>query len=42
MSEQENISAQERFGKVVNSGKIDDLREVISAEVIDHDPAPEQ
>lgn len=37
-----NIAAQERFAEGVNSGNFDVFDEVVAAEVVDHDPAPEQ
>jgi steroid delta-isomerase-like uncharacterized protein len=39
MSRQDNIKAQERFGAAVNEGKLDEIREVMTANVVDHDPA---
>lgn len=42
MSKQDNIKAQEQFGKAVNSGKLDAIKEVMAAGVVDHDPAPDQ
>jgi steroid delta-isomerase-like uncharacterized protein len=37
-----NIAAQERFAEGVNTGNFDVFDEVVSPEVVDHDPAPEQ
>lgn len=42
MSQQENITATERFGTAVNSGNLDELNEVFAPDVIDRDPASDQ
>ncbi len=42
MSIEENKKTQERFGKAVNSGNLEKLRDLVSANVVDHDPAPNQ
>lgn len=42
MSMQANIEAQQRFGEAVNSGNLDEIRNLMSAGVVDHDPAPDQ
>lgn len=42
MTRDANIHAQERFGAAVNSGKLEDLDEVVAADCVDHDPAPGQ
>lgn len=42
MAREENIAAQERFAKGVNTGNFDVFDEVVSPDVVDHDPAPEQ
>lgn len=42
MSIEENKKAQEQFGEAVNSGKLENLRELVSQNVKDHDPAPNQ
>lgn len=42
MSKQENITAQKKFGEAVNSGNLEQLRELISPDVKEHDPAPNQ
>jgi steroid delta-isomerase-like uncharacterized protein len=42
MSKQENIQAQQRMGEAINTGKLDILKEVMAANVLDHDPAPDQ
>ena len=38
----DNVSAQEQFGKAVNTGNLELIREVVAPDVIDHDPAPNQ
>lgn len=42
MSKQENITAQKKFGEAVNSGNLEQLGELISHDVKEHDPAPNQ
>ncbi len=42
MSREQNIAAQEKFAEGVNSGNLDVFYEVMSPEVVDHDPAPDQ
>lgn len=42
MSKEANAAAQKRFGEAVNSGRLNDLHEVIAPHVVDHDPAPGQ
>lgn len=42
MSAHDNLTTQEKFGKAVNSGKLDVLRDLIAPDVLDHNPAPDQ
>ena len=42
MSKQDNIAAQTRFGEAINGGDLNDMRSIVSATCIDHDPAPNQ
>ncbi len=42
MSKTENIAAQERFGRAVNSNNLDDLNGIVAEDCVDHDPAPGQ
>ncbi len=42
MSSAANIAALERMAECVNTGDLDALDEVVDAEAIDHDPAPDQ
>jgi steroid delta-isomerase-like uncharacterized protein len=42
MTIQDNLAAQQKFGSAVNSGELELLRDVIAADVVDHDPAPDQ
>ncbi|MBA2345302.1 MAG: ester cyclase [Rubrobacter sp.] len=42
MPKDTNIAAQEKFAEGVNSGNFDVFDEVVSPDVVDHDPAPEQ
>ncbi|MET0590632.1 MAG: ester cyclase [Naasia sp.] len=39
---QRNLEAQERLGEILASGDLDRLAEVFAADVVDHDPAPDQ
>lgn len=42
MSKEENKKAQERFGDAINSGNLEQLRELVAQDVVEHDPAPNQ
>jgi len=42
MSKDQNIAAQQRMGEAINAGDLDALDEVMSPDVVDHDPAPDQ
>jgi len=42
MSKDQNIAAQQRMGEAINAGNLDALDEVMSPDVVDHDPAPDQ
>jgi steroid delta-isomerase-like uncharacterized protein len=42
MTKQDNLAVQQKFGSAVNSGQLELLRDVIAADVVDHDPAPDQ
>jgi steroid delta-isomerase-like uncharacterized protein len=42
MTKQDNLAVQEKFGGAVNSGQLELLHDVIAADVVDHDPAPDQ
>ncbi|WP_158795557.1 ester cyclase [Pedobacter sp. L105] len=42
MSKQDNISAQTKFGEAVNTGKLDQMHDLVSPHCIEHDPAPGQ
>jgi len=42
IAKQENITAQQRMGEAINSGDLDALDDVMSPDVVDHDPAPDQ
>ena len=42
MTKQDNLAVQQKFGTAVNSGQLELLRDVIAADVVDHDPAPDQ
>jgi len=42
MSQQQNIAAMQHFGESVNSGNLAGLRQVISPDSLDNDPAPGQ
>lgn len=42
MSIEENTQAQGKFGDAINSGNLENLRDLVSDNVKDHDPAPNQ
>ncbi|MEP6936746.1 MAG: ester cyclase [Chthoniobacterales bacterium] len=42
MSKEENITTQGSFGKAVNNGKLYEFADLMTADVEDHDPAPDQ
>ena len=42
MSNEANIEAQKRWGEAVVSGNLDALEDLATANVLDHDPAPDQ
>lgn len=42
MSKEANIEVQKKFGEAINSGNLEQLRDLISDEVKEHDPAPNQ
>ena len=42
MSQEKNIATTKKMGEVVNSGKLEVLRETFAPDVKDHDPAPDQ
>ncbi len=42
MSKADNIAAQERFGKAVNTNNLSDMEQLVAPDCIDHDPAPGQ
>jgi steroid delta-isomerase-like uncharacterized protein len=42
MSKQINAEIQEKFGLAINNGNLGDFKNLMSPDVIDHDPAPGQ
>ena len=42
MSREQNVAAQQTMGEIINSHAFDRLGEVFAADVVDHDPAPDQ
>lgn len=42
MSKERNIATQQRFGQAINANELDELHQLMSAGVVDHDPAPHQ
>ncbi len=42
MGKQENIATQKAFGAAINSGKLYQFTDLMTADVEDHDPAPDQ
>ena len=42
MSQQANMETQEKFGAAVNEDNLSEIEQLMSPDVIDHDPAPTQ
>ncbi|UJH89946.1 ester cyclase [Antarcticibacterium sp. 1MA-6-2] len=42
MSVEENKKAQQKFGEAINSGNLEQLGDLVSKDVKEHDPAPNQ
>lgn len=42
MGKERNIEAQKKFGEAINSGDLEQLRDLVSHDVKEHDPAPNQ
>jgi predicted ester cyclase len=42
MSQQDNINTQQQFGEAINEGNLGMFRQLMAADVLDHDPAPDQ
>lgn len=42
MSKELNKEAQQKFGDAINSGNLEQLRDLVAPNVKDHDPAPNQ
>ncbi|WP_162051473.1 ester cyclase [Pontibacter pamirensis] len=42
MSKQENIETQKQFGEAINKGNLEKFHQLMSPDVVDHDPAPDQ
>ena len=42
MSRAQNIKTQEAFGEAINTGKLDNMVNLVAEDCIDHDPAPGQ
>ncbi|RIJ34070.1 ester cyclase [Pontibacter oryzae] len=42
MSKQTNIETQKKFGEAINTGQLQKFHELMTADVLDHDPAPDQ
>ena len=42
MSKADNIATQERFGKAVNTNSLIEIKDLMTPDVVDHDPAPDQ
>ncbi|MDT0646887.1 ester cyclase [Zunongwangia sp. F260] len=42
MSKEQNKQIQQKFGEAVNSGKLENLRDLVADDVKEHDPAPNQ
>ena len=42
MSKEQNLETTQKLGEAVSTGNLNALREIFSADVVDHDPAPSQ
>ena len=42
MSKADNIAVQERFGKAVNTNNLEEMKNLVADDCVDHDPAPGQ
>ena len=42
MSKEQNLEATKKLGEAVSSGDLQALNEIFSADVVEHDPAPDQ
>jgi steroid delta-isomerase-like uncharacterized protein len=42
MSKEANIATATKMGDAINSGKLEQFHDVFAADVVDHDPAPDQ
>jgi len=42
MTIQDILAIQQKFGTAVNTGQLELLRDVVAADSVDHDPAPDQ
>lgn len=42
MSKEANIATAKKMGEAINSGNLDEFRNIFAADVEDHDPAPDQ
>lgn len=42
MSVEENKKAQQKFGEAINTGNLENLRNLVADDVKEHDPAPNQ
>ena len=42
MSQEANIATAKKMGEAINSGRLEEFREVFAPDVVDHDPAPDQ
>lgn len=42
MSKESNIATTKRMGEAINRGNLEELNQMFSPDVVDHDPAPDQ
>lgn len=42
MSKEANIATQKKMGEAINQGRLEELNQIFSPDVVDHDPAPDQ
>lgn len=42
MSKEENIATAKKMGEAINKGNLEEFHQIFAANVVDHDPAPDQ
>ena len=42
MSKEANVATAKKMGEAINNGRLEEFHEIFAADVVDHDPAPDQ